>query len=83
MICTPACWTPVPCPACGRPLPPRGRSIPLGASPGRCCEEAAGSSRINSRHLWHEHDDDRHYIDPEGWAAHVAACDSCRDESCA
>jgi hypothetical protein len=32
----------------------------------------------NKRHLWHEHDDVRSYTDPEGWAAHVAACSTCR-----
>jgi hypothetical protein len=29
-------------------------------------------------HLWSEHDENRIYTDPAGWAAHVAGCATCR-----
>ena len=77
MICTERCWTPVPCPTCGSPLPPRGRSVPLEMNPADCCEEAR-TGPLNVRHLWSEHDSTRHYTDPEGWAEHVKNCEDCR-----
>jgi hypothetical protein len=77
--CTPACWTPVPCPTCGQDLDPRGRSVALEANPPQCCEDARYST-VNTRHLWSEHDEVRSITDPEGWAAHVADCVDCQDE---
>jgi hypothetical protein len=52
--CTPACWTPVRCPACGSQLPPRSRSVPLEANIPDCCDEARMDPDINPRHLWNE-----------------------------
>jgi hypothetical protein len=81
MTCTAKCWTPVPCPECGVPMPPRGRSVPL---PMHVCDHAAVHDSIsNLRHLWDEHDSDRGVLDPVGWAEHVAACLECRgDDTC-
>lgn len=79
-ICTPACWTPVTCPTCGNTLPPAGRSVPLEMHLSDCCLEMQ-SNGFNKRHLWDEHDSTRHYIDPDGWAEHVAACARCRGEA--
>jgi hypothetical protein len=76
--CTPACWTPVTCPQCGRSVPPRGRSVPLEMSPPACCSDLP--PKANPRHLWTIHDSDRAYTDPTGWAEHVAGCDQCRDD---
>lgn len=78
MGCTERCWLAVRCPACGRPVGPRGRSQPLEVSGGPCCEDFR-TSAANERHLWDEHDSARHYTDPEGWAAHAAGCERCRD----
>jgi hypothetical protein len=52
--CTPACWTPVACPACGNQIPPRGRSVPLEFGIPDCCDEARMDPGINARHLWNE-----------------------------
>lgn len=75
--CTSECWEAVPCPACGNELPPRGRSAPLEMNVQACCDDAQVDPFINRRHLWSEHDDVRFYVDPEGWAAHLAECDRC------
>lgn len=77
MICTEKCWTPTRCPDHGDPMNPFGRSAPLGAE--GCCDNYAKSD--NPRHLWSEHDSTRHYTDPEGWAAHEAACQQCGPEN--
>ena len=64
--CTAECWTPVPCPTCGRDLLPRGRSAPMEMSiVSECCGEAMDDSLINPRHLWDENDSDRAYFDPD------------------
>jgi Tfp pilus assembly protein PilX len=55
--CTPACWTPVPCPGCGGQLPPRGRSVPLETGIAGCCDEARMNPAVNPRHLWRENED--------------------------
>ncbi len=78
-VCGPQCWTALPCPTCGAPLAPAGRSMPMEMSGGACCE-AARHSRYNTRHLWDEHDSTRHYTDPQGWAEHVATCAHCGRE---
>jgi hypothetical protein len=75
--CSAVCWTPVPCPDCGNALPPRGRSVAMATTPPTCCMEYRDTIG-NRRHLWDEHDSTRHYTDPDGWAAHVAACETCR-----
>lgn len=54
MDCEPPCWTPVPCPACGNQLPPRGRSVPLEMNIPDCCDRARMNPSINPRHLWSE-----------------------------
>lgn len=77
MSCTPKCWTPVPCPVCGNSLPPRGRSVAMAMNPPQCCMEQQNTA-INTRHMWSEHDSDRHYFDPEGWAEHVQDCEECQ-----
>lgn len=59
-------------------MTPRGRSAPLEMF--QCCDNYA-DPRINPRHLWSEHDDTRSYVDPDGWAAHVAQCDQCQGDS--
>lgn len=56
-------------------MPPRGRSAPLEMH--ICCDAYRDTCR-NPRHLWSEHDSDRAYTDPAGWAAHLAACEECR-----
>lgn len=61
--CTEACWTPVPCPECGNPLPPRGRSAPLG-SVSDCCDRHR-YDEANKRHLWSEHDEERWRFFPD------------------
>lgn len=45
-----------------------------------CCHERQHSS-MNTRHLWNEHDSDRHYADPEGWKQHVATCEVCNESA--
>lgn len=35
------------------------------------------STRENTMHLWGEHDGDREFFDPKGWADHYATCESC------
>lgn len=80
MPCTPACWTPVPCPTCGSDLPPRGRSVGMEANPPQCCMEARYGP-ANTMHLWSEHDDTRHYTDPKGWAEHVRGCARCQPDN--
>lgn len=49
----------------------------MGCALADCCHENQ-HSEINKRHLWDEHDSDRHYIDPEGWKEHVATCRVCK-----
>lgn len=75
MTCTSECWTAVKCPDCGGPLPPRGRSVPAEMH-AMCCSEHKHDI-ANSRHLWDEHDSDRHYSDPEGWQLHLSTCKVC------
>jgi hypothetical protein len=77
MGCTRECWTAIPCPTCGNPLGPRGRSMPLEMGGSDCCEDARQDWKLNPRHLWDEHDSTRDYTDPEGWAKHVAHCERC------
>jgi len=72
MGCTYLCWTAAPCPVCGRPLQPHGRSLPFEVYQDDCCRAAP-----NRRHLFDEHDSDRRYFDPEGWDAHKASCEQC------
>jgi hypothetical protein len=76
MRCGKACWTRLPCPQCGQVMPPRGRSAPMGTECGHFDEI---HSPTNLCHLWSEHDSTRHYVDPEGWAAHVASCAECAE----
>lgn len=33
------------------------------------------SPSLNPRHLWHEHDSTRWYVDPEGWNEHARSCE--------
>jgi hypothetical protein len=49
--CTDECAVPVPCPQCGRDLPPMGRSVAPEMYIGSCCEEARYQP-INTRHIW-------------------------------
>jgi hypothetical protein len=77
--CTPSCWHARRCTSCGREMAPRGRSVGPGADHCEC--DGAQDARVNPRHLWDEHDSDRAYTDPIGWAAHVRACERCRGES--
>jgi len=76
MSCTEKCWTPVEC-SHGYKMWPRGRSQPPEAYSHECEEE---NSRKTTMHLFSEHDSTRHYHDPEGWAAHEAACSRCNPE---
>ena len=80
--CTEVCWTPVDCPNCGAPASPFGRDD---RAPSCTCEPREGDGldweAVRRRHLWSEHDSARWYIDPEGWKAHEAACETCRGES--
>jgi hypothetical protein len=78
MGCSTICWTPVPCPLCQRPLPPRGRSAPMEMHLNECCVDAQHDGKVNTRHLWNIHDSDRAYSDPSGWAEHERACEDCR-----
>lgn len=75
--CSERCWTAIRCPECGNTLGPRGRSLPLEMLAGACCEDARMDPAVNPQHLWDEHDSTRHYVDPEGWAAHCETCDQC------
>jgi len=76
--CTEKCWTPVPCPQCGRSMPPSGRSAPLGS---QClCSEEFQHSKINTRHLWNQHDSTRVFTDELGWAAHITDCKDCFED---
>ena len=50
--CGPKCAEPIPCPDCGRDLPPFGRSVPLEIYMPDCCEEHRFDCTINTRHLW-------------------------------
>ena len=80
--CTPDCWTPVECVVCVRPCSPIGRSASLEAAGGYCDpHEPCDPSQVGTRrrHLWGEHDAVRAYLDPEGWAAHVAECEPCAE----
>jgi hypothetical protein len=63
MECEPACWTPAPCPSCGRPLTPRGRDAGLANYGAYCCDEAQRDPAVNKRHLWSETDGARTYTD--------------------
>lgn len=73
--CTPACWTPVFCRECRRPLPPRGRSVAAESSAGYCdCKRQDPSPQ----HLWSVHDSDRFFFDRSGWEAHVSGCEECQ-----
>jgi hypothetical protein len=72
--CTEECWTPSLCEH-GREMTPRGRSVAIEAYV--VCECYRDINLNPVRHLWHEHDSTRHYIDPEGWAAHEATCEQC------
>jgi hypothetical protein len=51
--------------------------------PACACEPHEGDgldwSAVRRRHLWDEHDSTRHYTDPEGWAAHEASCETCKE----
>ncbi len=79
--CGPKCWTSVDCTMCGMRKQPRGRSVPLEAANSYCDFECPGyDDKPWPPHLWSEHDDSRHYSDPEGWAAHVASCADCRGD---
>lgn len=76
-VCTDKCWTPIKCPDCGCSMPPAGRSAPFGS---QCaCSENYQHTAINTRHLWNEHDSDRIYRDPEGWAEHLKNCVLCAE----
>jgi len=76
-VCGPKCWTPVPCPDHGDDMKPVGRSVPMGVL--ICCENYVLAT-INPRHLWNEHDSDRVYSDPRGWADHEKNCEECSPE---
>lgn len=74
-ICGPKCWAPVKCPDHRNEMKPIGRW----ANPEWhfiCCENYM-RTELNTRHLWDEHDDARHYVDPSGWAEHYARCAEC------
>lgn len=77
--CTEKCWTKVPCPECGRLMPPAGRSVPMATPPCHCSEKYV-HTKINTCHLWNRHDSSRVYTDPEGWKQHVEECEACREE---
>lgn len=49
--CTAECAVPVPCPECGRELPPVGRSVAMEVYLPDCCD-GYRHTHINSRHLW-------------------------------
>lgn len=72
--CAPSCWEPVRCPTHGREMTPLGRSAPMEMI--SCCD-AHADPKVNTRHLWNEHDSTRHYTDPEGWAEHEKNCPEC------
>lgn len=62
--CTEPCWTPLPCPECGRRMVPRGRSAPLEMS---CLREPCPGDdpNVNPRHLWDSTDDERWRFYPD------------------
>jgi hypothetical protein len=53
--------------------------VPLAAGAAYCDGYGCDGYGLDPRppHLWDEHDDARHYTDPEGWAAHEASCPRC------
>lgn len=75
-VCSAKCWEPVTCPDHGHEMTPCGRDAPM--SMYQCCENYM--TRINTRHLWDEHDSTRYYTDPAGWTDHEANCAKCRGE---
>lgn len=80
MSCDAKCWTPVTCEACLRTKQPNGRSVPMEAANGYCSYDCPGYGREpTAPHLWSEHDSNRHYSDPAGWAAHKDECPQCDD----
>lgn len=72
--CSEKCWTPVRCKAHGQEMAPAGRSVPMGGYYHECPEV---TTRENTMHLWGEHDGDREFFDPKGWADHYATCEYC------
>jgi hypothetical protein len=49
--CTARCAAPVPCPDCGQPLPPRGRSVAPEFNLPSCCGDHQHTD-LNTRHIW-------------------------------
>lgn len=78
--CTYACWSATRCATCKKNMAPRGRSVPPEAQPSFCACEGASDGAVNPRHLWSQHDSDRAYTDPSGWAAHQRSCSQCRGD---
>lgn len=79
MTCTAECWTPMECTQCGGHIPPRGRSAPPEMYLDCCINRQ--NIADNKRHMWSEHDSDRHYFDPEGWKQHLATCEVCNEDA--
>lgn len=50
--CTEQCAVPVPCPTCGRDLPPIGRAMPFDMAIMGCCDDARMDRKVNTRHIW-------------------------------
>ena len=76
--CTPECWTETECQVCHLPQAPRGRSVALIAAAGYCYSDCPGWVTVR-RHLWDVHDSTRLYNDPQGWADHLNACQTCQE----
>lgn len=74
--CDETCWIPTTCPH-DREMSPIGRSVPLEAYVFCDCYQ---DPSLNRRHLYDMHDSNRSYNDPDGWAAHEAACPWCRGQ---
>lgn len=80
MGCDSKCWRQVQCTRCQRQKQPRGRSVPMEAANGYCSYDCAGYDQEPAPpHLFSVHDSNRHYSDPEGWAAHKDECPQCDD----
>ena len=76
--CSEKCWTPVLCPEHGDRMPPFGRLV---SEESHVCCNSYGTSLVNSRHLWDEHDSSRYYTDPTGWSEHENNCAKCNPEA--
>jgi hypothetical protein len=79
--CDAKCWRQVRCAVCLHRKQPRGRSVPPEAANSYCDHDCPGYDQEPvPPHLWDEHDSNRAYSDPAGWAAHMGVCEMCGPE---